>query len=92
MENSERGTVAFDREALGAVGADVKVASAQAAMGTEGSEVAFCSSSRFEYMGIKIKPGDHRFWSMLPLARLPFGVPILDPQLYIYIYTHVVSL
>ena len=29
----------------------------------------------------KIKPpGDRRFWSMFPLTRVPFGVPILDPQ------------
>ena len=25
-------------------------------------------------------PGDHRFWSMCPLARVPFGVSIFDPQ------------
>ena len=25
-------------------------------------------------------PGDRRFWSMFPLARVPFGVPIFDPQ------------
>ena len=32
---------------------------------------------------VKIKPPkDHRFWSMLPLTRVPFWVPIVDPQPY----------
>ena len=32
------------------------------------------------WVWVKIKPPDHRFWSMFPLARVPFRVPILDPQ------------
>ena len=33
------------------------------------------------WVWVKIKPpGDHRFWSMLPLTRVPFWVPIFDPQ------------
>ena len=33
------------------------------------------------WVWVKIKPlGDRRFWSMFPLTRVPFGVPILDPQ------------
>ena len=33
-----------------------------------------------KWMWVKITPpGDRRFWSMFPLARVPFGVPILDP-------------
>ena len=32
-------------------------------------------------MWVKIKPlGDHTFWSMLPLTRVPFWVPIFDSQ------------
>ena len=33
------------------------------------------------WVWVKMKPpGDRRFWSMLPLTRVPFGVPIFDPQ------------
>ena len=32
------------------------------------------------WVWVKIEPpGDHRFWSMFPLARVLFGVPIFDP-------------
>ena len=32
------------------------------------------------WVWVKIKPpGDRRFWSMFPLTRVPFGVPIFDP-------------
>ena len=35
------------------------------------------------WVWVKIKPpGDRRFWSMFPLTRVPFEVPILDPQPY----------
>ena len=38
-------------------------------------------AQKFKWVWVKIKPpGDHRFWSMCPLARVPFGVPIFDPQ------------
>ena len=30
--------------------------------------------------GSTFKPPDRRLWSMLPLTRVPFGVPIFDPQ------------
>ena len=30
---------------------------------------------------VKIKPpGDRRFWSLVPFSRVPFWVPIFDPQ------------
>ena len=33
------------------------------------------------WVWVTIKPtGDRRFWSMFPLTRVPFGVPIFDPQ------------
>ena len=36
----------------------------------------------WEKVRVKIKPpGDLRFWSMFPLTRVPFGVPIFGPQL-----------
>ena len=40
------------------------------------------------HMGVgQIKPpGDHRFYSLVPFTRVPFWVPIFDPQPYIYIY------
>ena len=42
------------------------------------------SSSILRYISwvwVKIKPtGDRRFWSMFPLARVPFWVPMFDPQ------------
>ena len=39
------------------------------------------SSSDFDQIWVKTKPpGDRRFWSMFPLTRVPFGVPIFDPQ------------
>ena len=39
--------------------------------------------------GSKIKPpGDRRFWSMFPLTRVPFGVPIFDPQPTSYLEKH----
>ena len=38
-------------------------------------------SYRLKWVWVKIKPpGDRRCWSMFPLARVPFGVPIFDPQ------------
>ena len=40
------------------------------------------------WVWLKIKQeGLRRFWSMFPLTRVPFWVPIFYPQLYIYIYT-----
>ena len=33
------------------------------------------------WVWVKIQPGDGRFWSMFPLTRVPFWVPIFDPQL-----------
>ena len=32
------------------------------------------------WVWVRIKPGDRRFWSMFPLTRVPFGVPIFYPQ------------
>ena len=33
------------------------------------------------WVWVKIKPaGDHRFWSLVPFTRVPFRVPIFDPQ------------
>ena len=33
------------------------------------------------WVWVKIKPpGDRRFWSMLPVTRVLFWVPIFDPQ------------
>ena len=34
------------------------------------------------WVWVKVKPpGDHKFWSMFPLARVPLGGdPIFDPQ------------
>ena len=34
-----------------------------------------------KWVWVNSKPqGDRRFWSMFPLARVPFGVSIFDPQ------------
>ena len=47
--------------------------------------VCFCwNGVNIIWVWVKIKPpGDYRFWSMLPLARVPFGVPIFDPQPFV---------
>ena len=38
------------------------------------------ANAKSKWVWVKIKPpGDRRFWSMLPLTRVPFWVPILDP-------------
>ena len=43
----------------------------------------------FIWVWVKIKPtGARRFWSMFPLARVPFWVPICDPQPYVFIHPH----
>ena len=34
-----------------------------------------------KWVWVKIKPPEnHRFWFMLPLTRVPFWVPVFDPQ------------
>ena len=55
------------------------LASAFALPGTRHSWKPICTI----WVWVKIKPpGDHTFWSMLPLTRVPFWVPIFDPQPY----------
>ena len=39
------------------------------------------NAKRNRWVWVKMKPpGDRRFWSMCTLTRVPFGVPIFDPQ------------
>ena len=40
-----------------------------------------CVLSGAIWVWVKLKPiGDRRFWSIFPFARVPFWVPIFDPQ------------
>ena len=58
---------------------------------TGGSKcVSMCWASNL-FMYIFQPPGDRKFWSMFPLNRVPFGVPIFDPLPYIlYMHIHII--
>ena len=46
-----------------------------------GKAAGLLSRGFFMWVWVKTKPaGDHRVWSMLPLTRVPFWVPMFDPQ------------